>query len=150
MYQNLNKPKLPLPNYSSMYEGIGIKLRKTYHAKMIFRIGVCIIIISLILGIILGSVFQLQTIDISRSSSKIIESYNWPLAIGIVVVGLLATVLHSTMLAPIPVLGLILAVLVLLTNKGHFAHTVENIEKAMFFITFIVIICSFILLYKPI
>ena len=64
------------------------------------------------------------------SSQKVIVYLTSLVAIGIVVVGLLATVLHSTMLAPIPVLGLILAVLVLLTNKGHFAHTVENIEKA--------------------
>ena len=77
-------------------------------------------------------------------SEKVIVYLTSLVAFGIIVIGLLATILHSTMLAPIPVLGLILAVLVLLTNKGHFAHTVENIEKAMFFI------CSFILLYKPI
>ncbi|MEE1156335.1 MAG: hypothetical protein U0K80_02865 [Methanobrevibacter sp.] len=84
------------------------------------------------------------------SSQKVIVYLTSLVAIGIIVVGLLATILHSTILAPIPILGLILAILVLLTNRGHFAHTVENIEKIMFFVTFIVIICSFILLYKPI
>ena len=83
-------------------------------------------------------------------SEKVIVYLTSLVAIGIIVVGLLATVLHSTILAPVPILGLILLVLILLTNKGHFAHKIESLEKVMFFITFIVIICSFILLYKPI
>lgn len=83
------------------------------------------------------------------SSEKVIVYLTSLVAIGIIVVGLLATLLHSTVLAPIPILGVILAILVLLTNKGNFAHKIENLEKVMFFITFIVIICSFILLYKP-
>lgn len=83
------------------------------------------------------------------SSEKVIVYLTSLVAIGIIVVGLLATLLHSTILAPIPILGVILAILVLLTNKGNFAHKIENLEKVMFFITFIVIICSFILLYKP-
>ena len=84
------------------------------------------------------------------SSQKVLVYMTGLVAIGIIVVGLLATVLHSTLLAPIPILGLILSILVLLTNKGDFAHKIENIEKIMFFVTFIVIVCSFILLYKPI
>ena len=84
------------------------------------------------------------------SSQKVLVYMTGLVAIGIIVVGLLATVLHSTLLAPIPILGLILAILVLLANKGDFAHKIENIEKIMFFVTFIVIVCSFILLYKPI
>ena len=83
-------------------------------------------------------------------SEKVIVYLTSLVAIGIIVVGLLATILHSIVLAPIPILGLILFVLTLLTNKGHFAHKVESLEKIMFFITFIVIICSFILLYKPV
>ena len=67
-------------------------------------------------------------------SEKVIIYLTSLVAMGIIVVGLLATILHSTILAPIPLLGLILLILILLTNKGHFAHTVENIEKAMFFI----------------
>ena len=83
-------------------------------------------------------------------SEKVIVYLTSLVAIGIIIVGLLATVLHSTILAPIPIIGLILFVLTVLTNKGHFAHKIESLEKIMFFITFIVIICSFILLYKPI
>ena len=83
-------------------------------------------------------------------SEKVIVYLTSLVAIGIIVVGLLATILHSIVLAPIPILGLILFGLTLLTNKGHFAHKVESLEKIMFFITFIVIICSFILLYKPV
>ncbi|MBR6024507.1 MAG: hypothetical protein IK044_06120 [Methanobrevibacter sp.] len=83
-------------------------------------------------------------------SEKVIVYLTSLVAIGIIIVGLLATIFHSTILAPIPILGLILLVLILLTNKGHFAHKIESLEKVMFFITFIVIICSFILLYKPI
>ena len=69
-------------------------------------------------------------------------------AVGIVVVGLLATVLHSTALAPIVVIGLILTAFVLL-SRGNFSHKIESIEKICFVITLIAIICSFILLYKP-
>ncbi len=83
------------------------------------------------------------------SSEKVVVYLTSLVAIGIIVVGLLATVLHSKVLAPIPILGVVLAILVLLTNKGYFSHKVESLEKIMFFVTFIVIIFSFILLYKP-
>ena len=69
-------------------------------------------------------------------------------AVGVVIVGLLATVFHSVLLAPIVIIGVVLAIFALLA-KGNFAHKIELIEKICFFITFIAIICSFILLYKP-
>ena len=69
-------------------------------------------------------------------------------AIGIIVVGLLAAVLHSTVLAPIVIIGIVLAIFVFLA-KGNFSHKIESIEKLCFIITLIAIICSFILLYKP-
>ncbi|MBQ6630406.1 MAG: hypothetical protein IJH65_16520 [Methanobrevibacter sp.] len=69
-------------------------------------------------------------------------------AVGIVVVGLLAAVLHSTLLAPIVIIGIILAIFVFLA-KGNFSHRIESIEKLCFIITLLAIICSFILLYKP-
>lgn len=69
-------------------------------------------------------------------------------AVGIIVVGILATFLHSTTLAPIVIIGVILSIFVLLA-RGNFSHKIESIEKLCFVITFIVIICSFILLYKP-
>ena len=69
-------------------------------------------------------------------------------AIGVIVVGLLTTALHSYLAAPIVVIGIILAAFVLLA-KGNFSHKIESLEKVCFVITFIAIICSFILLYKP-
>ena len=69
-------------------------------------------------------------------------------AFGIIIVGLLTTALHSYLIAPIVIIGIVLAIFVLLA-KGNFAHKIESIEKLCFIITFMAIICSFILLYKP-
>lgn len=69
-------------------------------------------------------------------------------AIGIIIVGLLTTALHSYLIAPIVIIGVILTIFVLL-SKGNFSHKIESIEKLCFIITFLAIICSFILLYKP-
>ncbi|WP_407454613.1 hypothetical protein [Methanobrevibacter sp.] len=69
-------------------------------------------------------------------------------AVGVIIVGLLATIFHSIVLAPIVVIGVILAFFVL-RAKGNFSHKIESMEKVCFIITFIAIICSFILLYKP-
>ena len=69
-------------------------------------------------------------------------------AIGIIIVGILTTYLHSIIIAPIVIIGVVLAIFVLL-SKGNFSHKIESIEKLCFIITFIAIICSFILLYKP-
>ena len=69
-------------------------------------------------------------------------------AVGVIIVGLLATIFHSIVLAPIVVIGVILAFFVL-RAKGNFSHKIESMEKVCFIITFLAIICSFILLYKP-
>ena len=69
-------------------------------------------------------------------------------AIGVIVVGILTTALHSTMIAPIVIIGIVLAIFVLL-SRGNFSHKIESLEKVCFIITFLAIICSFILLYKP-
>jgi energy-converting hydrogenase A subunit K len=69
-------------------------------------------------------------------------------AVGMIVIGILTTALHSYLIAPIVIIGVILAIFVLLA-KGNFAHKIESIEKICFIITFLAIICSFILLYKP-
>ena len=82
------------------------------------------------------------------NSEDVIIYFTSLVAIGIIVVGLLTTVLHSTLIAPIVIIGIILAIFVLLA-KGNFSHKIESIEKICFVITFIAIICSFILLYKP-
>ena len=82
------------------------------------------------------------------NSENVIVYLTAIVAIGIIVVGGLATFLHSTLLAPIVVLGVILTIFVLLA-KGNFSHKIESIEKLCFIITFLAIVCSFILLYKP-
>ena len=69
-------------------------------------------------------------------------------AVGVVVVGLLTTVFHSSLIVPIVIIGIVLAIFLLLA-KGNFSHKIESIEKICFVITFIAIVCSFILLYKP-
>ena len=62
------------------------------------------------------------------NSEDVIVYFTALVAIGIIVVGLLTTALHSYLIAPI---------------------VIESIEKICFVITFLAIICSFILLYKP-
>ena len=69
-------------------------------------------------------------------------------AIGVIVVGLLTTALHSYLIAPIIIIGIILTIFVLFA-RGNFSHKIESIEKLCFIITFLAIIFSFILLYKP-
>lgn len=69
-------------------------------------------------------------------------------AIGIIVIGILTTVFHSTIIAPIVIIGIILAAFVFLA-RGNFSHKIESIEKVCFIITLMAIICSFVLLYKP-
>ena len=82
------------------------------------------------------------------NSEDVIVYFTAIVAVGIVVVGLLTTVLHSYLIAPIVIIGIIMAVFALL-SKGNFAHKIESIEKLCFIITLLAIICSFILLYKP-
>ena len=82
------------------------------------------------------------------NSEDVIVYFTALVAVGIIVVGLLTTFLHSTLIAPIVIIGVVLAIFVLLA-KGNFAHKIESIEKICFVITLIAIICSIILLYKP-
>ena len=82
------------------------------------------------------------------NSEDVIVYFTALVAVGIIVVGLLTTFLHSTLIAPIVIISVVLAIFVLLA-KGNFAHKIESIEKICFVITLIAIICSFILLYKP-
>ena len=82
------------------------------------------------------------------NSENVIVYFTALVAVGVIIVGLLTTLLHSVLIAPIVVIGLILAIFLLL-SKGNFSQKIESIEKLCFVITFIAIICSFILLYKP-
>ncbi|MDO5823355.1 hypothetical protein [Methanobrevibacter sp.] len=82
------------------------------------------------------------------NSEDVIVYFTALVAIGIIVIGLLTTALHSIVIAPIVIIGVILAIFALL-SKGNFSHKIESIEKLCFIITLMAIICSFILLYKP-
>lgn len=82
------------------------------------------------------------------NGENVIVYFTALVAVGVIIVGLLTTLLHSVLIAPIVAIGLILAIFLLL-SKGNFSHKIESIEKLCFIITFIAIICSFILLYKP-
>ena len=82
------------------------------------------------------------------NSEDVIVYFTALISVGIIVVGLLTTLLHSYLIAPIVIIGFVLAICVLLA-KGNFSHKIESIEKICFIITFLAIICSFILLYKP-
>ena len=82
------------------------------------------------------------------NSEDVIVYFTALVAVGIIVLGAITSLMHSTLVAPIVIIGLILAVFVFLA-KGNFAHKIESIEKACFIITIIAIIISFILLYKP-
>ncbi len=82
------------------------------------------------------------------NSEDVIVYFTALVAIGIIIVGLLATIFHSAILAPIVLIGIVLAFFVL-RSKGNFSHKIESLEKICFVITFIAIVCSFILLYRP-
>ena len=82
------------------------------------------------------------------NSENVIVYLTALVAVGVIVVGLLTTAMHSYLIAPIIIIGVVLTAFVLL-SKGNFSHKIESIEKLCFVITFLAIICSFILLYKP-
>ena len=82
------------------------------------------------------------------NSEDVIRYFTALVAIGIIVIGVLTTIFHSAIIAPIIIIGIILSAFVLL-SKGNFAHKIEGIEKLCFVITIVALICSFILLYKP-
>ena len=82
------------------------------------------------------------------NSEDVIVYFTALVGVGIVVLGLITTFIHSTLVAPIVIIGVILTAFALL-SKGNFAHKIESIEKICFVITILAIICSFVLLYKP-
>ena len=94
-----------------------------------------------------------STDDIYRggcmNSEDVIVYLTSLVAVGVIIVGVLATLFHSTVLAPIVLVGIVLLAFSLL-SRGNFSHKIESIEKICFIITFLAIVCSFILLYKPI
>ncbi len=82
------------------------------------------------------------------NSEDVIVYFTALVGVGIIVLGLVTTFIHSTLVAPIVIIGVILTAFALL-SKGNFAHKIESIEKICFVITILAIICSFVLLYKP-
>ena len=82
------------------------------------------------------------------NSEDVIVYFTALVAVGIIVLGVVTTLIHSTLIAPIVIIGCVLAAFVLL-SKGNFTHRIESIEKLCFVITILAIIVSFILLYKP-
>ncbi|WP_304044685.1 hypothetical protein [Methanobrevibacter gottschalkii] len=82
------------------------------------------------------------------NSEDVIVYLTTLVGVGVIIVGILTTLLHSVVLLPIVVIGIILTVFLLL-SRGNFSHKIESMEKICFVITLIAIICSFILLYKP-
>jgi energy-converting hydrogenase A subunit K len=83
------------------------------------------------------------------NSEEVIVYLTALVAVGVIAVGLIAAVFHSTMLLPIAAIGIVLAIFIFLA-RGSFSHKIESIEKLCFIITFLAIICAFILLYKPV
>ncbi len=70
-------------------------------------------------------------------------------ALGIIFIGATVSYLQWAIAVPIIVIGLILFALVLVVNKGHWAHSIEKLEKIFFFITITVICILFIMHFKP-
>lgn len=70
-------------------------------------------------------------------------------AVGITIASGLAAIFDTFIVIPVTIFGLIMIPLILLQNQKKFAHLAENLEKLFFFLTLIIIIISFILIYKP-
>ncbi|MDR2873997.1 MAG: hypothetical protein LBV42_04590 [Methanobrevibacter sp.] len=71
-------------------------------------------------------------------------------AMGIIVLGIVVTLMNSIQILPIIILGIILSILVLLQAYPKYNHIAENLERIVFFVALISIIISFIYLYKPV
>lgn len=69
---------------------------------------------------------------------------------GAIVLTLITALFHTTLIGYMCILAVICTALILLTLKGHFAHHIENLEKLAFVITSIIIICLFIIRFRPI
>lgn len=71
-------------------------------------------------------------------------------AVGILVSGIIISAFQTDIGIPIIILGIFFTILLaLLAKNNKFGHSLENLEKVFFFITFAVICISFILLYRP-
>jgi energy-converting hydrogenase A subunit K len=71
-------------------------------------------------------------------------------AMGIFILGMVVTLMNSTQILPIVILGIIFSILILLQVYPKYNHISENLENIVFIVALISIITSFIYLYKPI
>ena len=71
-------------------------------------------------------------------------------AFGIILISGLIAYFHTTLALPIIIMGIIFAILILSLKSHKQAVFTENLEKLVFAITLIIIIISFIVLYKPV
>ena len=71
-------------------------------------------------------------------------------AVGIFVVAGIAAYFHSIVVWPLVVIGLIFIPFILLQDKVKFAHLAEKLEHIAFFITLVVIIVGFLIVYTPV
>lgn len=69
---------------------------------------------------------------------------------GAVILTLITAFLHTMLIGYMVILMVICTALILLVLKGHFAHHVENLEKLTFIITFVIIVCLFVIRFRPI
>lgn len=70
-------------------------------------------------------------------------------AVGILFIAGITAYIHSWVVLPVAIIGLILIPLLLMENKPKISHITENLEKIVFFIVFFSIVISFISLYVP-
>lgn len=71
-------------------------------------------------------------------------------ALGVLAVSLITACYHSMLALPLAVVGLLFIPFIMLQDKEKYAHMAEMAEKAMFFITLVIIIIAFIWLYTPV
>ena len=64
------------------------------------------------------------------NSEDVIVYLTTLVGVGVIIVGILATLLHSVVLLPIVVIGIILTVFLLL-SRGNFSHKIESMERKM-------------------
>ena len=62
------------------------------------------------------------------NSEDVIVYLTTLVGVGVIIVGILATLLHSVVLLPIVIIGIILTVFLLL-SRGNFSHKIESMEK---------------------
>ena len=71
------------------------------------------------------------------------------LVVGVIIASGLSAILQNSVIFPVTLFGFALFSLMPFLNKEKGAHFTENIEKWIFFLTLIIIVIAFVLLYTP-